>query len=40
MKQEFFSKLDRSLAQEVNRELMDEIHVSFLECLQGWDHEK
>jgi len=33
VKQEFYSKVDRELAQDVNRELMDTIHAFFLECL-------
>jgi alpha-beta hydrolase superfamily lysophospholipase len=39
VKQEFFSKVDRDLAQEINRELMDEIHAFFLECLKDWNHD-
>lgn len=31
IKQDFYSQLDRSLAQDINRELMDEIQIFFLE---------
>lgn len=33
VRQEFYSKIDRALAQEINRELMDEFHAFFLESL-------
>jgi uncharacterized protein len=33
IKQDFYSQVDRSLAQDINRELMDEIHVFFMESI-------
>ena len=33
VRQEFYSKIDRALAQEINRELMDEFHAFFLESI-------
>lgn len=34
IKQDFYSQIDRSLAQDINRELMDEIHVFFMESIE------
>jgi alpha-beta hydrolase superfamily lysophospholipase len=34
IKQDFYSQIDRSLAQDINRELMDEIHAFFLESIE------
>jgi uncharacterized protein len=33
IKQDFYSQVDRSLAQDINRELMDEIHAFFMESI-------
>ena len=33
VKQEFYSKINRSLAQDLNQDLMDEIQTFYLECL-------
>ena len=33
-KQDFYSEIDRSLAQDINRKLMDEIQACFLECIE------
>ncbi|MDW7656204.1 MAG: alpha/beta fold hydrolase [Bacillota bacterium] len=33
IKQDFYAQLDRSLAQDINRELMDEIHAFFMESI-------
>lgn len=33
VKQDFYSKVDRSLAKDINRELMDEINVFFMESI-------
>jgi len=33
IKQDFYAELDRALAQDINRELMDEIHAFFLESI-------
>ncbi len=32
VKQDFYSEIDRALAQDINRELMDQIHTFFLDC--------
>lgn len=34
IKQDFYSQVDRSLAQDINRELMDEIHTFFMESIE------
>jgi len=34
IKQAFYSQLDRALAQDINRELMDEIHAFFIESIE------
>ncbi len=34
VRQEFYSTLDRNLAQEINEDLMAEIHAFFLDCLE------
>ncbi|MBC8452391.1 MAG: alpha/beta fold hydrolase [Spirochaetes bacterium] len=33
VKQDFYSKIDRALAQDINRDLMDEIHAFFMESI-------
>lgn len=33
VKQDFYSEIDRALAQDINRELMDEIHAFFMESI-------
>ncbi len=33
VKQDFYSKIDRALAQDINRDLMDQIHAFFLESM-------
>jgi uncharacterized protein len=33
IKQDFYSQVDRSLAQDINRNLMDEIHAFFMESI-------
>lgn len=33
VRQDFYAKIDRSLAQDLNRDLMDDIQTFFLECL-------
>jgi hypothetical protein len=33
IKQDFYSQVDRSLAQDINRDLMDEIHAFFMESI-------
>ena len=34
VKQDFYSEIDRSLAQDINRKLMNEIHTFFLESIE------
>jgi hypothetical protein len=34
VKQDFYSKVDRTLAQDINRELMDEIQAFFMESIE------
>jgi fermentation-respiration switch protein FrsA (DUF1100 family) len=34
VRQQFYAQIDRSLAQDINRELMDEIHAFFLESIE------
>jgi uncharacterized protein len=33
VKQDFYAEIDRSLAQDINRKLMDEIHWFFMESI-------
>ncbi|MCR3922588.1 MAG: lysophospholipase [Firmicutes bacterium] len=40
VKQGFYAELDRALAQDINRELMDEIHAFFLESMKKKRHSK
>ena len=36
VRQDFYSKVDRSLVHDINRDLMNDIQAFFLECLKDW----